>query len=146
MADKKKRHIALLAIIIAALMGAAAAAGYVYAEEMGAATESESKTVVDTVKAETPIVYDVEYDYLGALETWPAEPDSQRRNPFPNVNTTTLVEAGRTVCVEATNEEMNFDGFLDLLKMNPHQTYVIITEAINKLCPGHSDALPRLSS
>ena len=146
MADKKKRHIALLVMIIAALMGAAAVAGYVYAEEMGAVTESESKTVVDTVEAETPILYDVEYDYLGALETWPAEPNSQRSNPFQNVNSTKLVEAGRTVCVEATNEEMNFDGLLDLLKMNPHQTYVIITEAINKLCPGHSGALPRLSS
>ena len=69
MADKKKRHIALLVIIIAALMGAAAAAGYVYAEETTAAPEGESKTVVDTVEADTSIVYDVEYDYLGALES-----------------------------------------------------------------------------
>lgn len=130
----------LVVLFGVAAVGAAAAAGYVAGRESAA----QSPNVPAEKK---PAVYlDDGYTYLGAVRSWPAKPKSRSKNPFPNFGDARLVELGRTVCIRAGDPGMDFDGMLFLLKLNPHQTFVVITEAIDKLCPSQRAHLEDLTS
>jgi hypothetical protein len=89
---------------------------------------------------------DAEYDYLGALRTWPASPGRTALDPFKGVSERRLVVAGRTVCTRAQDPGMNADGMLDLLDMDPHKTFVVVTESLDKLCPSQASRLPALTT
>lgn len=84
-------------------------------------------------------VLDVEFDFIGAVRTWQEEGSTE--DPFADMNDAELVEAGRTACLRATDADMSFNGMLDLLGTSPHQTYAILAEASDKLCPSHADSL-----
>jgi hypothetical protein len=94
-------------------------------------------------EANRPTAYlDAEFDYLGAVETWPRAPGSSARDPFGGeVTDGELVTAGRIVCERAADGGMSFDGMLDLLGFDPHQTYVVLVEAADKLCPSRWPAV-----
>jgi hypothetical protein len=92
----------------------------------------------DASEAATPVL-DVEFDFIGAVHTWEQEGSSE--DPFADVPDGELVDAGRTACLRATDPDMSFDGMLDLLGTSPHQTYAILAEASDKLCPSHRDTL-----
>lgn len=89
---------------------------------------------------------DAEYDYLGALRTWPSSAGSSVSDPFRGVAESRLVAAGHTVCTHAQDPGMNADGMLDLLRLDPHETYVVVTEALDKLCPSQSSHLTALTT
>lgn len=94
-----------------------------------------------------PAVYlDDEYDFLGALSTWPAAPGSSATDPFQGQAPERLVAAGRTVCTRAGDPGMDAYGMADLLGFDPHQTFVIVTESVDKLCPSQRDRLPVLTA
>lgn len=89
---------------------------------------------------------DAEYDYLGALRTWPARAGYVVTDPFRNVAEGRLVAAGRTVCTRAQDPGMNADGMVNLLDLDPHQTFVVVTESLDKLCPSQSSRLTALTT
>jgi hypothetical protein len=89
---------------------------------------------------------DAEYDYLGALRTWPARAGYVVTDPFRGLTEGRLVAAGRTVCTRAQDPGMNADGMLDLLDLDPHQTFVVVTESLDKLCPSQSSRLAALTT
>lgn len=85
---------------------------------------------------------DAEWDYLGAMDTWPAEQSGTDPDPFDDdFSDAELVAAGRVVCTRAADPDMSFDGMLDLLRMSPHQTYVVMAESADKLCPSQEPAI-----
>ena len=93
-------------------------------------------------QSSAPIYLDIEYDFIGAARTWPAEPDARVADAFGEDQE--LVEAGRTVCTRAGDEDMSFGAMTDLLKMTPHQTYIVMAEAGDKLCPSQATRLAGL--
>jgi hypothetical protein len=132
----------LIGLFVVAAVSGAAAAGYAYGHSHA---DREQQIVVRSSSAQ-PIYLDAEYTYLGALRTWPERPKAKTKNPFRGFDAPKLVEIGRTVCTRAGDPDMDFDGMLFLLKLNPHQTYVAITEAIDKLCPSQRKHLNKLRS
>jgi hypothetical protein len=132
----------LLGLLVVAAVSGAGAAGYAF----GHARPQTPETV--TVRATSaPAAYlDDEYTYLGAVRSWPERPKAAAKNPFRGFDQARLVELGRTVCIRAADRDMDFDGMLFVLKLNPHQTYVVITEAIDKLCPSQRKHLKKLRS
>ncbi len=93
-------------------------------------------------QASSPIYLDAEYDFIGAARTWPAEPNARMTDPFGEDQA--LIEAGRTVCTRAGDEDMSFGAMADLLNMTPHQTYVVMAEARDKLCASQATHLASL--
>lgn len=96
---------------------------------------------LSAVPAEPSAYLDAEYDFLGALATWPAAAGSATDGPFPETTDAALLAAGRTVCLRAGDPGMTFDGITDLLELNPHQTYVVMAEAASKLCPSSAPTI-----
>jgi hypothetical protein len=132
----------LIGLFVVASVSGAVAAGYALGRSRVDAPET-----VSVLATTAPAAYlDVEYTYLGALRTWPERPKATTKNPFRGFDERRLIDLGRTVCVRAGDPDMDFDGMLFLLKLSPHQTYVVITEAIDKLCPSQRKQLKKLRS
>lgn len=117
-----------------ALVVVAGAVGYA----LGRAGDSDAEAA--------SLYLDDEYTFVGAARSWPRSPNASITDPFTGVEDARLVELGRTVCVRAADPDMDFDGMLHLLALDPHQTFVIITEAIDKLCPSRQPQLDDLTS
>jgi hypothetical protein len=130
-ASQRTRRSQLLVAALGLLLGVA----------LGAALSAALRT--DAAEEQPTAAYlDVEYDYLGAIETWPAEPEAQERDPFAGeVSDAELVSAGRTVCTRAGDPGMTFEGMMNLLDFDPHETYVVMAEAADKLCPSQAEAI-----
>ena len=127
----------LIGLFVVAAVSGAAAAGYALGR-----SRAETPAAITT-----PTVYlDAEYTYLGAVRSWPERPHATTKNPFRGFEEARLVALGRTVCIHATDPDLDFNGILRLLKLNAHQTYVVITEAIDKLCPSQRKQLKKLRS
>jgi hypothetical protein len=135
--DLRRRRVlrGLSAAVLTLVLAAALSGAY----QLGRAT-------AESVSPATGPWLDAEYDYLGALRTWPARTGSRTSDPFRGVAEARLVAAGRTVCIRATDPGMNADGMLDLLELDPHQTYVVVTESLDKLCPSQSSHLAALTT
>jgi hypothetical protein len=87
---------------------------------------------------EEQLAFDVEFNYVASARSWTQETGE---DPFEGTSDQELMEKGRTVCLRATDDDMNFDGMSDILGTEPHQTYVLLAEAADKLCTGHSQTL-----
>lgn len=88
--------------------------------------------------------FDAEFDFLGAVATWPVTPEAKKDDPFRGVSDGTLLAGAGTVCTRAGDRGMDAAGMGDLLRTDPHQTYVLVTEAIDKLCPSQTRHLADL--